>query len=96
MIKSLSLSLSPCCCTEVHLNQTSPISEFSHYTEISSDTNMLGSPVLVAGVVIGVVLFLSCVTIIIGSLKKYRCFQHPQLRRDTSYSKIDLQIICAL
>lgn len=73
-------------CSKVHLNQTSPISEFSHYTEISSDTNMLGSPVLVAGVVIGVVLFLSCVTIIIGSLKKYRCFQHPQLRRDTSYT----------
>ncbi|KAJ6666035.1 hypothetical protein lerEdw1_000939 [Lerista edwardsae] len=74
-------------CSKVHLNQTSPISEFSHYTEISNDSNMLGSPVLVAGVVIGVVLFLSCVTIIIGSLKKYRCFQHPQLRRDTSYTQ---------
>ncbi|XP_053126451.1 protein BEAN1 isoform X2 [Hemicordylus capensis] len=73
-------------CSKVHQKQASPVSEFSHYTEISSDTSMLGSAVLVAGVVIGIVLFLSCVTIIIGSLRKYRCFRHLQLRRDTSYT----------
>ncbi|XP_078236530.1 protein BEAN1 isoform X2 [Pogona vitticeps] len=73
-------------CSEIHLNQTTPISEFIHYTEGSSDTSMPDSSVLVAGVVIGVVLFLSCVAIIIGSLRKKRCFQHLQFQRDASYT----------
>lgn len=63
------------------------MSEFSHYTDSNNDTNLLVSPLLVAGVVIGLVLFLSCVTIIIGSLRKDGRLRHPQLRRDASYSK---------
>ncbi|KAJ7311976.1 hypothetical protein JRQ81_006301 [Phrynocephalus forsythii] len=47
---------------------------------------MLDSSLLVAGVVIGVVLFLSCVAIIIGSLRNKRCFQHLQLQRDARYT----------
>uniref|UniRef100_A0A803T4H9 Brain expressed associated with NEDD4 1 n=1 Tax=Anolis carolinensis TaxID=28377 RepID=A0A803T4H9_ANOCA len=49
------------------------------------------SSVLVAGVVIGLVLFLSCVAIIVGSLRKKRCFRHLQLQRDVSYSKTAVQ-----
>ncbi|XP_070616472.1 protein BEAN1 [Erythrolamprus reginae] len=47
---------------------------------------MLDSSVLVAGVVIGVVLFLSCVAILIGSLRKNQCFRHLQLWSDASYT----------
>ncbi|XP_058010861.1 protein BEAN1 [Ahaetulla prasina] len=47
---------------------------------------MLDSSVLVAGVVIGVVLFLSCVAILIGSLRKNHCFRHLQLWSDASYT----------
>ncbi|XP_034976911.1 protein BEAN1 [Zootoca vivipara] len=73
-------------CSTIYLNQTIPITEFTHYTEGKADTSMSDSSVLVAGVVIGAVLFLSCVAIIIGSLRKNRCFQHLQLRRDASYT----------
>ncbi|XP_054856773.1 protein BEAN1 [Eublepharis macularius] len=73
-------------CSNIHLNQSSPISKLSHYTEHSSDTNLMGSSVMVAGMVIGVVLFLSCVTIFIGSLRKDRRLRHPHLRRDASYT----------
>uniref|UniRef100_A0A8C5WYZ2 Uncharacterized protein n=1 Tax=Laticauda laticaudata TaxID=8630 RepID=A0A8C5WYZ2_LATLA len=52
------------------------LSEITHYTETSRDIIMLDSSVLVAGVVIGVVLFLSCVAILIGSLRKNHCFRH--------------------
>jgi len=76
------------CCTEVHLNQSSPTSEFPSYSENGNDTSLLVSPVLVAGVVIGLVLFLSCVTIIIGSLRKDGRLRHPHLRRDAVYGKI--------
>uniref|UniRef100_A0A8B9BZK9 Brain expressed associated with NEDD4 1 n=1 Tax=Anser brachyrhynchus TaxID=132585 RepID=A0A8B9BZK9_9AVES len=48
--------------------------------------NLLVSPLLVAGVVIGLVLFLSCVTIIVGSLRKDGRLRHPHQRRDTSNS----------
>ncbi|NXY59266.1 BEAN1 protein, partial [Callaeas wilsoni] len=40
--------------------------------EHGSDTNLLVSPLLVAGVVIGLVLFLSCATIVVGSLRRDR------------------------
>uniref|UniRef100_A0A8C0HM08 BEAN1 protein n=1 Tax=Buteo japonicus TaxID=224669 RepID=A0A8C0HM08_9AVES len=70
------------CCTEVHLNQSSPTSEFPSYGENGNDTSLLVSPLLVAGVVIGLVLFLSCVTIIVGSLRKDGRLRRPHLRRD--------------
>uniref|UniRef100_A0A8C7E2S0 Uncharacterized protein n=1 Tax=Naja naja TaxID=35670 RepID=A0A8C7E2S0_NAJNA len=61
--------------------------EITHYAETRRDIIMLDSSVLVAGVVIGVVLFLSCVAILIGSLRKNQCFRHLQLWSDASYSK---------
>ncbi|XP_062997514.1 protein BEAN1 [Elgaria multicarinata webbii] len=70
-------------CPEIDLNKTSP---FDRFVVCFGEPEMTDSSVLVAGVVIGVVLFLSCVAIIIGSLRKNRCFRHLQLRRDTSYT----------
>ncbi|NXP18174.1 BEAN1 protein, partial [Scytalopus superciliaris] len=67
-------------------NQSSPSSEFPSYGESGSDTNLLVSPLLVAGVVIGLVLFLSCATIVVGSLRKDGRLRHPQLRRDAVYA----------
>ncbi|NWR72172.1 BEAN1 protein, partial [Centropus unirufus] len=63
-------------------NQSSPTGEFPSYSENGNDTSLLVSPLLVAGVVIGLVLFLSCVTIIVGSLRKDGRLRHPHLRRD--------------
>ncbi|KAF1648414.1 Protein BEAN1, partial [Eudyptes chrysocome] len=63
-------------------NQSSPTSEFPSYGENGNDTSLLVSPLLVAGVVIGLVLFLSCVTIIVGSLRKDGRLRHPHLTRD--------------
>ncbi|NXL44320.1 BEAN1 protein, partial [Podilymbus podiceps] len=63
-------------------NQSSPTSEFPSYSENGNDPSLLVSPLLVAGVVIGLVLFLSCVTIIVGSLRKDGRLRHPHLRRD--------------
>ncbi|XP_062817968.1 protein BEAN1 isoform X2 [Anolis carolinensis] len=73
-------------CSEIHLNKTSPINVFTHYTAAIGCVSMPDSSVLVAGVVIGLVLFLSCVAIIVGSLRKKRCFRHLQLQRDVSYT----------
>ncbi|XP_065704739.1 protein BEAN1 isoform X1 [Patagioenas fasciata] len=73
-------------CSKVHLNQSSPTSEFPSYGENGNDTSLLVSPLLVAGVVIGLVLFLSCVTIIVGSLRKDGRLRHPHLRRDAVYA----------
>ncbi|NWV00633.1 BEAN1 protein, partial [Upupa epops] len=67
-------------------NQSSPSSEFPSYGENGNDTSLLVSPLLVAGVVIGLVLFLSCITIIVGSLRKDGQLQHPPLRRDAAYA----------
>uniref|UniRef100_A0A8B9DA64 Protein BEAN1 n=1 Tax=Anser cygnoides TaxID=8845 RepID=A0A8B9DA64_ANSCY len=63
-----------------------PTSEFPSYGENGNDTSLLVSPLLVAGVVIGLVLFLSCVTIIVGSLRKDGRLRHPHQRRDTVYA----------
>ncbi|NXF08087.1 BEAN1 protein, partial [Smithornis capensis] len=51
-------------------NQSSPSSEFTGLGESGNDPNLLVSPLLVAGVVIGLVLFLSCATIVVGSLRR--------------------------
>uniref|UniRef100_A0A8D2Q5I3 Protein BEAN1 n=1 Tax=Varanus komodoensis TaxID=61221 RepID=A0A8D2Q5I3_VARKO len=76
----------PHCIAEIGLNQT----ESARCGEGVRHTSMLDSSVLVAGVVIGVVLFLSCVAIILGSLRKNRCFRHLHLQRDDSYRKAAL------
>uniref|UniRef100_A0A663M0A5 Brain expressed associated with NEDD4 1 n=2 Tax=Strigidae TaxID=30459 RepID=A0A663M0A5_ATHCN len=70
------------------LPNKNPTSEFPSYSENGNDTSLLVSPLLVAGVVIGLVLFLSCVTIIVGSLRKDGRLRHPHLRRDAVYGKI--------
>ncbi|CAN2389483.1 1 [Pristimantis euphronides] len=57
-------------CTKIHLNQSNPLPEYFGYIRSSHDSTLLVSPLVVAGIVIGLVLFLSCVTIIIGSLRK--------------------------
>ncbi|MEE6499832.1 hypothetical protein FKM82_003605 [Ascaphus truei] len=57
-------------CTKIHPNQSSPFPEYFDYVRSSNDPGLLVSPLVVAGIVIGLVLFLSCVTIIIGSLRK--------------------------
>ncbi|XP_076016384.1 protein BEAN1 [Genypterus blacodes] len=44
------------------------------------EASLLVSPLVVAGIVIGLVLFLSCITIIIGSLRKDSRLRHPHLR----------------
>ncbi|NWI12370.1 BEAN1 protein, partial [Crypturellus soui] len=63
-------------------NHSSAGSELPSYSEHGADASLLVSPLLVAGVVIGLVLFLSCVTIIVGSLRKDGRLRHTQLRRD--------------
>ncbi|XP_068116087.1 protein BEAN1 [Hyperolius riggenbachi] len=57
-------------CTKIYLNQSNSLPEYFGYVRSSHDSTLLVSPLVVAGIVIGLVLFLSCVTIIIGSLRK--------------------------
>lgn len=47
--------------------------------ESAGEAPLLVSPLVVAGIVIGLVLVLSCVTIIIGSLRKGSRLRHPHL-----------------
>ncbi|NXU63617.1 BEAN1 protein, partial [Horornis vulcanius] len=51
-------------------NHSSPSSAFPSPREHGGDSSLLVSPLLVAGVVIGLVLFLSCATIVVGSLRR--------------------------
>ncbi|KAK7902009.1 hypothetical protein WMY93_018778 [Mugilogobius chulae] len=44
------------------------------------EPSLLVSPLVVAGIVIGLVLFLSCITIIVGSLRKDSRLRNPHLR----------------
>uniref|UniRef100_A0A8C4H098 Brain expressed, associated with NEDD4, 1 n=1 Tax=Dicentrarchus labrax TaxID=13489 RepID=A0A8C4H098_DICLA len=48
--------------------------------ESGGEASLLVSPLVVAGIVIGLVLFLSCITIIIGSLRKDSRLRNPHLR----------------
>ncbi|XP_029031404.1 protein BEAN1 [Betta splendens] len=48
--------------------------------ESGAEASLLVSPLVVAGIVIGLVLFLSCVTIIVGSLRKDSRLRNPHLR----------------
>lgn len=80
---SLSVSL----CSAAASNQSSGSSAFPSPAEHGSDTNLLVSPLLVAGVVIGLVLFLSCATIVVGSLRKDGRFGHPHVGREPADGK---------
>ncbi|XP_038155314.1 protein BEAN1 [Cyprinodon tularosa] len=48
--------------------------------ESGGEASLLVSPLVVAGIVIGLVLFLSCITIIIGSLRKDSRLRNPHFR----------------
>ncbi|XP_053189579.1 protein BEAN1 [Scomber japonicus] len=48
--------------------------------ESGGEASLLVSPLVVAGIVIGLVLFLSCITIIVGSLRKDSRLRNPNLR----------------
>lgn len=47
--------------------------------ESGGEASLLVSPLVVAGIVIGLVLFLSCLTIIVGSLRKDSRLRNPHL-----------------
>ncbi|NWR38075.1 BEAN1 protein, partial [Tachuris rubrigastra] len=68
-------------------NKSTASSELPSYEEQGNDTSLLVSPVLVAGVVIGLVLFLSCATIVVGSLRKDGRLRHPRLRTEGRYEQ---------
>ncbi|KAJ7417794.1 protein BEAN1 [Pitangus sulphuratus] len=63
------------------LNQSTASSELPGPGEAGGDSSLLVSPLLVAGVVIGLVLSLSCATIVVGSLRK-----DPQPRTEPGYA----------
>ncbi|XP_026883414.1 protein BEAN1 [Electrophorus electricus] len=63
----------------VSSNQSSPIHEYPDCRDRASEPSLLVSPLVVAGIVIGLVLFLSCVTIIVGSLRKDSRLRNPHL-----------------
>lgn len=87
-------------CTKIHANQSNVFPEYFGYVRSNNDTSLLVSPLVVAGIVIGLVLFLSCVTIIIGSLRKDGVTDW-RLQADPSYDGIsyavpggDLRSVC--
>ncbi len=61
-------------------NQSSHAHEYPDCQEGGNEASLLVSPLVVAGIVIGLVLFLSCVTIIVGSLRKDSRLHNPHLR----------------
>lgn len=58
--------------------------------ESGGEASLLVSPLVVAGIVIGLVLFLSCVTIIVGSLRKDSRLRNPHLRASYGQSATHL------
>ncbi|MBN3299451.1 BEAN1 protein, partial [Amia calva] len=74
------------CGYEVSSNQSSPVNEYPDCREGGSEASLLVSPLVVAGIVIGLVLFLSCVTIIVGSLRKDGRLRNPHLRTESSFA----------
>ncbi|NWZ38105.1 BEAN1 protein, partial [Brachypodius atriceps] len=70
-------------------NQSSTSSAFPSPREHGGDSSLLVSPLLVAGVVIGLVLFLSCATIVVGSLRKDSRLGRPQRRGEAAHAKIN-------
>ncbi|NWR21275.1 BEAN1 protein, partial [Emberiza fucata] len=59
-------------------NQSSASSAFPSPGEHGGDSSLLVSPLLVAGVVIGLVLLLSCATIVVGSLRRDSRARRPR------------------
>ncbi|XP_072373918.1 uncharacterized protein bean1 isoform X2 [Scyliorhinus torazame] len=73
-------------CSKINSNQSGGHSGYPHNNEGSSDANLLVSPLVVAGIVIGLVLFLSCMTIIVGSLRKDGRLRNSHIRTEASYA----------
>ncbi|XP_036399866.1 protein BEAN1-like [Megalops cyprinoides] len=67
-------------CSGMSSNQSGPAHEYPDCREGGSEASLLVSPLVVAGIVIGLVLFLSCVTIIVGSLRKDGRLRNPHMR----------------
>ncbi|XP_064193301.1 protein BEAN1 isoform X2 [Anguilla rostrata] len=67
-------------CSGVSSNQSGLSHEYPDCREGGGEASLLVSPLVVAGIVIGLVLFLSCVTIIVGSLRKDGRLRNPHLR----------------
>ncbi|RMC08897.1 hypothetical protein DUI87_13891 [Hirundo rustica rustica] len=65
-------------------NQSISSSAFPGPREPGGESSLLVSPLLVAGVVIGLVLFLSCATIVVGSLRKDSRFGPPARGREAA------------
>ncbi|XP_042584057.1 protein BEAN1-like isoform X3 [Cyprinus carpio] len=63
----------------VSSNLSSYAHEYPDCQEGGNEASLLVSPLVVAGIVIGLVLFLSCVTIIVGSLRKDSRLRNPHL-----------------
>uniref|UniRef100_A0A673HAL1 Protein BEAN1-like n=1 Tax=Sinocyclocheilus rhinocerous TaxID=307959 RepID=A0A673HAL1_9TELE len=62
-------------------NLSSHAHEYPDCQEGGNEASLLVSPLVVAGIVIGLVLFLSCVTIIVGSLRKDSRLRNPHLHK---------------
>lgn len=68
-------------CSAVSANQShGEYPECRSEREPVGEPSLLVSPLVVAGIVIGLVLFLSCITIIVGSLRKDSRLRNPHLR----------------
>ncbi|XP_062923583.1 protein BEAN1 isoform X1 [Mobula hypostoma] len=72
-------------CSKLLSNQSGGSHGYPHY-ESGSDANLLVSPLVVAGIVIGLVLFLSCMTIIVGSFRKDSRLRNSNIRAEASYA----------
>ncbi|KAM9365008.1 protein BEAN1 [Pholidichthys leucotaenia] len=83
LIKSPALELTrePLIFSRVSSNQShGEYPDCRNEREYGGEASLLVSPLVVAGIVIGLVLFLSCITIIIGSLRKDSRLRNPHLR----------------
>ncbi|NXP59068.1 BEAN1 protein, partial [Chloropsis cyanopogon] len=69
-------------------NRSSAPGAFASPGEHGGDSSLLVSPLLVAGVVIGLVLSLSCATIVVGSLRKDSRPGQPRLGREPADASI--------
>ncbi|NXH86247.1 BEAN1 protein, partial [Edolisoma coerulescens] len=70
-------------------NQSGASSALPSPGEAGSDSSLLVSPLLVAGLVIGLVLSLSCATIVVGSLRKDSRLGRAQLGREPADANIN-------
>ncbi|NXQ22420.1 BEAN1 protein, partial [Peucedramus taeniatus] len=70
-------------------NQSSASGALPSPGEHGGDSSLLVSPLLVAGVVIGLVLFLSCATIVVGSLRRDSRLRQPRPGRGAADANIN-------